>query len=318
MVTQGVKVAITGAAGLVGGAVLRLAMRRGLDSTAVVRPGRSPLRATRTAFADSTDEEALVRAFEGSEAVVHAAGRMEGTAAELDAANIEGTSKVVRACRRVGVARLVLVSTVAVYGTGDLLDVDESRAIDPRSTYAWTKSEAESRVREASEQGLGAWILRSTGVWSATSCVGFTALVFDLLRRGRLPLPRSGEVRMDIVADDDLASACLAAAARAPSQAAPILHIASDEASTLNGIVSRLAACGFDLRTVPVDDPADLPGDIPVWLLDAVREHRGFRIDRARAALDYEPVVRFPTGLRALFDALTDGRDQSRSESPIV
>src|SRR5690606_34663240 len=112
---------------------------------ALLRPGGRPcpVYGVPVSAVDLGDRAGLAEALRGCAAVVHAAARMEGDPRELEAANVDGTRNVVEACRRVGVRRLVLLSTVAVYGDGDLVDVDESRTPDPRGAYGIGKLTAE-------------------------------------------------------------------------------------------------------------------------------------------------------------------------------
>ncbi|WP_241483147.1 NAD-dependent epimerase/dehydratase family protein [Nocardiopsis halophila] len=113
------RVAVTGAAGRIGRTV-----RDGLgDAEHLVLIDRSPLpepadpdRET-AVEADITDVEALVKAFEGAEAVVHlAALAEEAPLPDLLTANVEGTLAVLEAARRASVERVVLASSNRVTG----------------------------------------------------------------------------------------------------------------------------------------------------------------------------------------------------------
>jgi dTDP-4-dehydrorhamnose reductase len=146
-----VRVAVTGANGLVGGeAVARLARAH-----EVLALGRGPSRlapgAFRWADADLGDgrsvEEAL-RAF-GPQAVLHAGAMTDVDGCERDPdgarrVNVGGTEQVARACRDLG-ARLVAVSTDYVFD-GEHGPYREEDPPNPRGAYAKTKREGEERA----------------------------------------------------------------------------------------------------------------------------------------------------------------------------
>jgi dTDP-4-dehydrorhamnose reductase len=143
-----VRVAVTGANGLLGGdAVASLAGRA--EVLAVGRgPCRLPSGPHRWADADLGDgrsvDEAL-RAFR-PDAVLHAGAMTDVDGCERDPegawrVNVGGTEQVARACRDVG-ARLVAVSTDYVFD-GTAGPYDEDAVPNPRGVYARTKRAGE-------------------------------------------------------------------------------------------------------------------------------------------------------------------------------
>jgi len=123
------RVAVTGATGLVGHQVARAALEAGHEVMAVCRPGsRQPpaLRAlgstgpltTRTA--DLGDPDALARALEGAEALVHCAavyayGRDH--ADEVSRVNVDGTRTVLEAAAAAALTRVVVTSSAVTRGS---------------------------------------------------------------------------------------------------------------------------------------------------------------------------------------------------------
>jgi dTDP-4-dehydrorhamnose reductase len=138
------RIAITGANGLLGGAAVALLAGR----HEVLAVGRGPCRLTpgtyRWAEADLGDGrsvEAALLAF-GAEAVLHAGALTDVDGCERDPAlawsvNVGGTEQVARACRSVR-ARLVAVSTDYVFD-GTRGGYAEDDVPNPRGVYARTK-----------------------------------------------------------------------------------------------------------------------------------------------------------------------------------
>jgi dTDP-4-dehydrorhamnose reductase len=139
-----VKVAVTGANGLLGGAVV--AQLAGAHQVLAIGRGscRLPAGAFTWAHADLGDGrsvEAALREF-GAEAVLHAGAMTDVDGCERDPeaawrVNVGGTEQVARACRALR-ARLVAVSTDYVFD-GEAGPYGEDDVPNPRSAYARTK-----------------------------------------------------------------------------------------------------------------------------------------------------------------------------------
>ncbi|ACL67763.1 dTDP-4-dehydrorhamnose reductase [Anaeromyxobacter dehalogenans 2CP-1] len=139
------RIAITGANGLLGGAAVGLAAAAGHDVLGIGRgPCRLPPGGLGWADADLADGrsvESALLAFR-AEAVLHAGAMtdVDGCEREPEAAwraNVGGTEQVARACRALG-ARLVAVSTDYVFD-GTRGGYGEDDLPNPRGAYARTK-----------------------------------------------------------------------------------------------------------------------------------------------------------------------------------
>jgi dTDP-4-dehydrorhamnose reductase len=138
------RVAVTGANGLLGGAAVALLAGR----HEVLALGRGPCRLTPGAFAwrdadlgDGRSVEEALREF-GAEAVLHAGAVTDVDGCERDPdlawrVNVGGTEQVARACRPLG-ARLVAVSTDYVFD-GERGPYSEDDVPNPRGAYARSK-----------------------------------------------------------------------------------------------------------------------------------------------------------------------------------
>jgi nucleoside-diphosphate-sugar epimerase len=148
------RILVTGAAGLIGGAVAeRLAGEHdvvGLD----LRPGLFV-----QIVGDCIDVAAWRHLANGVGAVVHTAalhaphvGRRSGE--DFRRSNVEATSRLLDFALNTGASRFVLTSTTSLYGralepTGQAVWVDEHLQAQPRDIYDETKLEAEALVASA-------------------------------------------------------------------------------------------------------------------------------------------------------------------------
>jgi nucleoside-diphosphate-sugar epimerase len=190
--------AITGATGFVGQAVLDHALAAGHSVRALARrlPPPPQIRMGRSLqWVEGTLETtaALDALCDGTDAVIHIAGAVNvPTRAAFAAANIAGTQAIRDAATRAGTPRFVHVSSLA--------------AREPAlSSYGWSKAGAEDAVRAAS---LDWTIIRPPGVYGPRDSDMLET--FKMAKRGLMLLPPAG--RGSWVHVDDLARLLVTAA----------------------------------------------------------------------------------------------------------
>ncbi|MDI7276966.1 MAG: NAD-dependent epimerase/dehydratase family protein, partial [Anaerolineae bacterium] len=225
-------VVVTGAAGHLGGNLVRALLARGVGVRALdcARDWRAlDGLAVERVHADVRDLAALRRAFAGAEIVFHAAAIISLRNDEwplLEAVNVVGTRNVVQACLDCRVRRLVHFSSIHAlkqepYG----LPVDESSPLvlsGGSSPYDRSKAAGEREVRLGIGRGLDAVILNPTGMIGphdyAPSYFGSV-----LLSLGQGCMPALVDSGFDWVDVRDVVSAALNAAEAAPAGARYLL-----------------------------------------------------------------------------------------------
>ena len=220
-------VLVTGASGLLGGAVARALVARG-DEMRTLQRRSSGVPGVEDVQGSVTDPAAVSRAVEGVDAVVHLAAKVSlaGDPAEFRAVNVEGTGALLDAAERAGVERFVQVSSPSVAHLGSSLVGAGTAPADPRHArgeYARTKAAGEllalgrdRRRRRDGSGGIGPSVVavRPHVVWEP----GDTQLVERVLERaadGRLPLLGHGAALIDTLYVDNAADGILAALDRA-------------------------------------------------------------------------------------------------------
>lgn len=179
-------IALTGATGFVGRAVLDEAGRRGLAMRALTRRAQPERSGVAWVAGDLTSDAALTDLVQGADAVVHVAGLTSShDPAAFTACNVDGTAALIAAAKSAGIKRFVFVSSLS--------------AREPAlSAYGASKAAAEKLV-EAS--GLDWTIVRPPGVYGPRDIDYFE--MFRSARLGILPLPPRGA--SSIIHVDDLA-----------------------------------------------------------------------------------------------------------------
>ncbi len=244
---------MTGASGMLGGAVARMLQRRGEDVT-VFQRGASGFPGSQVR-GDVTDATAVRAAVRGHDAVVHLAARVSvtGPRRAFEAVNVGGTANVVAAARASNsVHRLVFVSSPSVAHSGTSLVGVGAGAADParaRGPYAQTKAAAELLALAADGPALAVVAVRPHLVWGP----GDTQLVGRIVTRaraGRLALVGRGLALVDSTYVENAAAAILAALDRARIAHGRAVVVSNGEPRPVAELLARIcAAAGVPVPT---------------------------------------------------------------------
>ncbi len=257
------RVAVTGASGLLGRSVVPLLAGQGHE---VVALGRDLARlrervgawAECRAPADLGGE--LAAALAGCGAVVHLAARRIAPAAEglvpFLEPNVALTERVLAAARAAGAGAACLASSISVYSAANQLPFDESQEPVPRSEYGLSKLAGEHLLRFWSAPGeRRAVALRLAGLVGAGDDTGanrMLATFLDRARRGEaLVVWGEGGGGRDLLSVRDGARAV--AAALAPEAPGGVFNIGSgrpcsfrEVAETVNDVFANPGGLRFE------------------------------------------------------------------------
>ncbi|WP_179579485.1 NAD-dependent epimerase/dehydratase family protein [Kineosphaera limosa] len=330
------KVLVTGASGMLGGAVARALAQRGDDVTIMQRrPGGLGLRER---LGDITDPGAVAAAVAGQDAVVHLAAKVDviGPWSDYERVNIGGTATTLAACEAAGVTRLVHVSSPSVAHAGASLVGAGAGPADPqhaRGNYARSKARAEQLAlaadarAAADDRPLRVVAVRPHLVWGP----GDTQLVARVVRRaqaGRLPIIGSGAALVDTTYVDNAADALVAALDRCPQVHGEAFVVTNGEPRPVSEIFAAWARAGgadpapkrvptrvalvagtlVDGITAVRQRVGRPPADPPLtrFLVEQLTTAHWFDQRRTRDALEWTPRVSLDEGLDRLAAAYRD------------
>jgi nucleoside-diphosphate-sugar epimerase len=293
-----VKVLVSGASGFLGKVVCAELLERGHDVHSLVRRQGSEPPGTVAVAGDLADTGSLTSAVRSAEpeCVVHLAAEIasQRDPAKIQQVNVEGTRVLIAACEAAAVRRIVFTSTVV---TGDAKGalLDEQTDLPIETEYGRSKQEGERLLRESSLEDV---IIRPSHVYGPGGW--FEEEFVNRLRQpGRFAVIGSGENWWDVVRVEDVASACVDAAERAPAGA--LYHVVDDEPIRFYDFVALAATA---LGTGP-------PRRIPAWLArlaagaDPVRAvTRSAKSSNAHIKSELGWVPRFPTARQGVPDAV--------------
>ena len=138
------KVAIVGASGFIGAAVLR--ERRGAGVRGLFRSPRRVEPGIDVIVGDIRDSTPVSRLLDGVDTLIHCACYI-GADKELNTSvNDVGTRSLMHAAAEAGVSRVVYLSTTGVYGLGSFADATEETPLSPVSETSKSRALAEQHV----------------------------------------------------------------------------------------------------------------------------------------------------------------------------
>jgi nucleoside-diphosphate-sugar epimerase len=324
--TQGA-VAITGATGSLGPAVVRQLIADGWTVRAFARrkpaPGVLPPE-VQFIRGDLLDEVSLRAFLDGAYAVHHLAGQAHGTlvpsaGAAYRRVNVDGARVISQVARALRVPRFIYYSSTAVYGTTEgRSPVDELSPIEPKGEYAKSKAEAEKIILDT--LGDASTILRLAAVYGPRLKGNYLRL-FEAISRGRYVSVGRALNRRTVVFVDDVASAA-SIVTRTPDIRSRIFNVTDGEIHQLRAIITAIAvAVGKSPRSLYL--PIGL-AKVAARLLDlaaALRlsptpgtsllvkylEDSAVRGDRLQTELGYRPAFDLGRGWRCVAGALGSG-----------
>jgi nucleoside-diphosphate-sugar epimerase len=235
------KILLTGASGRLGSVVASLLLSSGHSVRAIVRPksARQPPGGCECFEHDLAGGKLPPDAFSGVERVAHMAGLVgEHSLDVLMAQNAFATQSVASSCPP-SIKRLVIASSISVYGEHKGKLVDEEFPPEPQGAYGASKKAAEeSALKYAGSVSLA--LLRFGMIYGP----GFEEGYFDALRllsKGKLKLIGNGANRVPLIHVRDAAEA-VEAALFAPALAHNKFNIVGSERLTQKELFSIAAS----------------------------------------------------------------------------
>ncbi|MFC9553480.1 NAD-dependent epimerase/dehydratase family protein [Rhodococcus sp. NPDC056960] len=234
------RVAVVGATGFVGSAVVTALVAAGIHCIAVARGPRHPdVPGVVFARADLTDPESLTAALAGADVVIHAASYTGDDAAQCVPVNVDGTENLLAAAARNGVSRVVYISTIGVYGPGPHSGIGENAAVPtPVSAVSASRLSAEQRVL-----AQGGCVVRPGFVHGPGDRWFVPGLVRILGTLGAWI--DEGLSRVSIIAVTDLARLVAGLAVRSPAHPGAVFHACHPDPVTVRELGQALADAGL-------------------------------------------------------------------------
>lgn len=310
------RVLVTGGAGYVGSVASSQLLRRGhevrvLDS--LLYGGEAllslyPEEGFSFLAGDVRDSEAIARALEGIDAVVHLAAIVGDPACRTDPAlasevNLDASLRLFEASGGHGVARFVFASTCSNYGkmSDGLEYVDEDSELRPISLYAETKVAVEQRL------------LASPAADSPAATVLRFATIFGLSPRARFDLTVN-EFTAELALNRKLVvygEQFWRPYVHVRDAARAIVMTLEAERDLVAGQVFNVGSTAENYRKQDLLEliRLEVGDDVVVERVHVDEDPRDYRVsfDRIRDRLGFQPTRTVPDGVREVLQAVTGG-----------
>ncbi|HEY0698051.1 MAG TPA: NAD-dependent epimerase/dehydratase family protein [Micromonospora sp.] len=314
MVTSG-RIVVTGAAGMLGAHLVERLLADGHRVHGVdLRPAIHEHPRASHSQGDVRDTALLCRVLSGADAVVHTAAALPSyPEAEIRSVIVGGTGAVLAAAHRVGVPRVVHISSTAVYGLPTVVPTTEDHPREPVDPYTRAKTEAEEVAEKYRADGLCVPVLRPK-TFLGPGRMGLFAMLFEWAEQGRnFPVLGRGDVRIQMFAIEDLVDAVVTVLGAPDEVADDTYNLGAAEFGTIReDFQAVLDAAGHGRRVVSLPTrPAlavlrglERSGLSPVYgrLLHKLLADSYVSIDKARDRLGFRPRLSNRDTILATYD----------------
>lgn len=248
---------------------------------------------------DIRDEAQVRQACEGCDVVYHCVAQVPLAKDRhlFESVNIQGTENLLKAALAAKVRKVIYISSSAVFGVPRSNPVTEDTTPTPAEAYGRAKLEGERLCARYIQQGLGISIIRPRTIMGHGR-LGIFQILFEWIRTGyNVPVLGRGDNIYQFVHADDLAEACILAAARA---GAATYNCGAEVFGSMRSVLEHLcghAKTGSKVRSVPMSpavafmNVTSALGLSPLGPYHALMYGRSlyFDITRAKVELGWQP-----------------------------
>lgn len=250
------RILVTGASGFLGGHLVERLLRDGYSVRILLRRASeaSWLAGAERIIGDLKCAADVERAAEGCEAVVHCAAvsGYQVRAEDWSQINVEGTRNVVEACQKLGVRRLVHISTFLVTAKPGHAVIDETTAFEAPGTSEYVDSKIAAEKVVGAAQGLETVILRPGVIYGPRDRTGLPRII-DPIKSGRFWFSLGGRNPCHLIYVENLVDAIVAGLTREGAQGAYfILDQPPVKVGEFIGELANILGVPRPTRTVPL------------------------------------------------------------------
>ena len=302
------KILITGGSGFIGNHVAQVLLKQGLEVKIYdLKP--SSLSKIESVQGDILDEVQLEQAAYGCDAIVHLAAQISVPRSienpeETYNINVTGTQNVIACAEKMGIRRVLLASSAAVYGDATAIPLKEETIGTLLSPYATSKYDNEHQVVLARERGLEAVALRFFNVYGPNQSVqgAYAAVipkVIETITSGQRPVIfGDGQQTRDFVHVQDVAMGIFKLLSIDWNKVhSHVYNIATQQQISILELIEAVNLNCVELGILeaplqPLFENSRI-GDI---------QHSVANIEKIREQIEWSPTIDFHQGIRTLLE----------------
>lgn len=192
----------------------------------------------------------LEKSLQGVHTIFHLAGIVKApTQKEYDFANVQATETLIRLAKKIGIKKIVVLSSLAAAGPSNGTPITESAQMNPVSRYGISKMRMEEMIHEVADPDMSITILRPPAVYGPREDQIFT--LFKMMSKGIAPIVGDGNhPKLSIVYVMDVIQGILKAA----EQTEPGVHtyFISGEKITNWNQIRDIVTTVLDKKNIPI------------------------------------------------------------------
>lgn len=248
---------ITGGSGFLGINLIRYLLDRGhkVINYDIAKFEYPEINKITSVVGDVRNPELLEKSMKGSDIVVHCAAALPLYSEEdIFTTDIDGTRNTLESARKLGIKRVVFISSTAVYGVPDhhpLYETDKLVGVGP---YGEAKIRAEKVCEDYRKKGLCVSIIRPKS-FIGPERLGVFALFYDWAKDGHgFPVLGNGKNRYQLLDVEDLCDAIYACANLPETKVNDVFNIGAKKFMTMREdyqAVLDKAGFGKKIKAIP-------------------------------------------------------------------
>lgn len=230
------KAFVTGGAGFLGINLVRFLLDKNYDIVSYdISPFDYPEKfRIKAIVADIRNKKDLEQGMKGCDIVIHCAAALPLYSEEdIFSTDVVGTRNVLETAHKIGIKRVVQISSTAVYGIPDHHPLLENDKLDGVGPYGQAKIDAEKECEKLRKKGMIVPIIRPKS-FIGPERLGVFALFYDWAKDGRgFPMIGSGNNRYQLLDVEDLCESIYLAMTLPANKANDTFNIGAKEFTTM-------------------------------------------------------------------------------------
>jgi nucleoside-diphosphate-sugar epimerase len=255
---------------------------------------------------DIRNAEKVADALQGCDVLVHLAAITSVPDSVKDpeatmSVNVEGTANVLAAAANQNLAKVIIASSAAVYGSNPSMPLDETQALESLSPYAESKRLNEVELKRYRAKGMNGIALRFFNVYGGHQLdfVKNRSVIPSFVRTmaaGKAPhMHGDGTQTRDFIHVDDLVAAILQLACREAPFKSSVANVCCEQEHSLMDVVEGINRALMHRKALAAPlqptHQSGREGDI----------HRSFGSNqRLKSIIDWEPSIALEEGLTTM------------------
>ena len=232
-------------------------------------------------------QKSFSKEIRNNETVINLLGQMSADENGFINSNIIGGLNLLNSCIKKKIKRIILISSINVYGENLERPSKETDRLCPKTTYAGVKMITEQMYKEFAENhGMNITVLRMAGIFGSGNKNGFlTKIIQSIKNKNITPVCyNNGEQQRDILYIDDVVD-CILNVVNSQHDGFHVFNISSGKRHSINELISMIEK--ISKTKISAKYSSEIPDEKCIWADNT----------KAKKFLKFNPKVGIEAGL---------------------